>query len=150
MIHQRHSYRNDPNVPKFPDDGAVLFFDGICNLCSGFARFVSRNDVNGRIHLCAAQSPNGQAIYRHYGLDPINFETNILVFRGKAHFKSEAFIETMSILGGRYSTARLIRVCPRIVRDWLYDPIARNRYKWFGERETCYLPEPGERERFLS
>lgn len=149
VTHRRFSYRGDPLVPPFGDDRPVLFFDGVCVLCSGFAQFVMRHDPHQRLCLCAAQSPTGQAIYRHYGLDPAVFETNLLLSRGMPYFKSEAFIETMSILGGGLAAARLLRLCPRAVRDLFYDPIARHRYQWFGERGTCFVPEPGDRGRFL-
>ncbi len=150
MQFQPFSYRGDPDVPAFLDAPAVLFFDGVCVLCSGFARHVIRHDVNRRIRLCSAQLPLGQAIYRHYGLNHVVFETNILVSGGRPFFKSEAFIEAMSIIGGVSAAARLLCLCPRFIRDGVYDPVARNRYAWFGERDVCYLPEPAERERFLS
>lgn len=150
MQFQLYSYRNDPAVPALPEDSAVLFFDGVCVLCSGFAQYVIRNDGQQRIKLCSAQSPLGQAVYKHYGLNPVRFETNILVSKGMPHFKSEAFIETMSILGGWNASARLMRLCPQFIRDKVYNPIARNRYAWFGERNTCYVPTPEERARFLS
>lgn len=150
MVFQPYSYRHAPGISAFPDDDAVLFFDGVCVLCSGFARYVVRHDAKKRIRLCSAQSPLGQAVYRHYGLNTAVFETNMLLLGGKPFFKSEAFIETMSLLGGLNSAARLMRVCPQFIRNLIYDPIARNRYAWFGERAACYLPEPSERERFLS
>lgn len=150
MVFQPYSYRHARDISALPDDDAVLFFDGVCVLCSGFARYVARHDVKRRIRLCSAQSSLGQAVYRHYGLDTVVFETNILLSSGVPFFKSEAFIETMSLLGGLNSAARLMRVCPQSIRDLIYDPIARNRYAWFGERAACYLPESSERERFLS
>lgn len=143
------SYRNDPQVPRFPDDKPVLFFDGVCVLCSGFANFVLHHDRDKRMRLCAAQSPLGQAVYRHYGLDPKIFDTNLLLAGGRVFTKSDAFIETMSILGGPWSSARALHICPQRVRNYLYDPIARNRYRWFGERDSCYLPAPSEKDRFL-
>lgn len=150
MTQRQASYRSDPAVPDFPDDRPVLFFDGVCVLCSGFAQFVIRNDPERRIRLATAQSPLGQALYRHYGLDPVNFTTNLLVRDGSPFVKSEAFIETMAALGGWKKAARLLRLCPRAVRDAVYAPIARNRYRWFGERDTCYLPSTADRERFLT
>lgn len=144
------SYRTDPAVPAFPDDRPVLFFDGHCVLCSGFAQFVIARDPRRKIRLSTAQSPLGQALYRHYGLDPQDFETNLLVSSGRAFVKSEAFIEAMSILGGALSAARLLRLCPRALRDRIYDPIAANRLTWFGSRATCYVPRPEDADRFLS
>jgi predicted DCC family thiol-disulfide oxidoreductase YuxK len=145
-----YSYRTDPTIPAFPDDRPLLLFDGVCVLCTGFARFVLEADREGRFRLASAQSPLGQALYRHYGLDPVNFETNLLLIEGRAYAKSDAFIGAMSRLGLPYSLASGLRACPRMLRDLLYDPIARNRYRWFGEREACYVPAPEERERFLA
>jgi predicted DCC family thiol-disulfide oxidoreductase YuxK len=150
MTSAPYSYRSDSTVPAFADDAAVLFFDGVCVLCSRFACHVLRHDTNHRIRLCAAQSALGQATYKHYGLDPVVFTTNILLSKGVPFFKSEAFIETMSLIGGLSSTARLLRLRPQGLRDMLYDPIARNRYAWFGERNVCYMPTPDERDRVLS
>ena len=136
-------------MPQFPDDKAVLFFDGVCVLCTGFARYVLRHDRRQVIRLCSAQSPLGQAIYRHYGLDTVNFTTNILLRDGAAYFKSDVFIEAMKLLGWPHAGAGLLRLVPRLLRDRLYDPIARNRYRWFGERDSCYVPLPEEKQRFL-
>jgi predicted DCC family thiol-disulfide oxidoreductase YuxK len=147
---EKHSYRSDIAVPDFPDDVAILFFDGVCVLCSGFVQFILRHDARKRMRFCAAQSPLGQAIYKHYGLETRKFETNILLSGGTAVFKSDAFIEAMSILGGWCSLAVVMRLCPRFLRDKLYDPIARNRYRWFGERAQCHVPQPEQAERFLS
>lgn len=144
------SYRSDPGVPDFPDDKPLLFFDGTCVLCSSFAQYVIRSDPHKRIRLCTAQSALGQALYRHYGLDPTDFETNLLVAAGRPFCKSEAFIETMTILGGWRSAARLLRLCPLRLRDMVYDPIAANRYRLFGQRLGCYVPGPAEKDRFLS
>ncbi len=133
-----------------PDDKAVLFFDGVCVLCSGFMQFVLRHDKEGLFRYATAQSELGQAVYRGYGLDGLNLTTNILVWRGKAHFKSGAFIKALRLLGVPWSLAVVLNVVPTALRDRLYDPIARNRYRWFGERPSCYLPRPEESERFLS
>jgi predicted DCC family thiol-disulfide oxidoreductase YuxK len=150
MNRTRASYRSDPAVPDFPDDRPVLFFDGVCVLCSGFAQFIIRNDPERRIRLATAQSPLGQALYHHYGLDPVNFTTNLLIRDGRPYVKSEAFVEAMVVLGGWRALALLLRICPRVLRDAVYGPIARNRYRWFGERDSCYLPSPADKERFLS
>lgn len=147
---EAYSYRRDKAVPAFPDDRPVLLFDGVCALCTGFARFVLERDREGIFRFAPAQSPLGQALYRHYGLDPVHLETNLLVAGGRAYTKSEAYIEVMERLGGRNRWATALRVLPAALRDRIYDPIARNRYRWFGERDACYLPTPEERSRFLT
>src|SRR5581483_3660561 len=84
-----YSYRMDPNVPTFPDDRPILIFDGHCALCSGFVQFILRRDRAGRFRFLSAQSTVGQALYRHYELDPNIFETNILLENGRPWLKSE-------------------------------------------------------------
>lgn len=145
-----YSYRGDEAVPAFPADRPVLFFDGVCALCTGFARFVLERDRDGIFRFAPAQSPLGQALYRHYGLDPVHLDTNLLVADGRAYTKSQAFIEVMERLGGANRAASLLRLLPAGLRDRLYDPVARNRYRWFGERDSCYLPSLEERGRFLT
>ena len=144
-----YSYRGDPAVPAFPDDRPILFFDGVCVLCTGFADFILRHDRAGALRLAAAQSPIGQALYRHYGLDPTRFTTNLLLADGRPILKSDAFIETMARLPAPWPLFRLLRIAPASFRDWVYDPIARNRKRIFGERSACRLPTPEEAARFL-
>jgi len=74
-----YSYRDDAAVPHFPDDKPIIIFDGYCALCSGWATFVLRHDPEGKFRLLSAQSPLGHALYVHYGLDPQDYETNILI-----------------------------------------------------------------------
>ena len=83
------SYRQDPTVPAFPDDRPIIIFDGHCVLCSSRANFVLRHDPLGKYRLLAAQSPLGGALYVHLGLDPDDYQTNILLAGGVAWLKSE-------------------------------------------------------------
>lgn len=145
-----YSYRGDPTVPDFPDDRPIIVFDGHCALCSGFARFVLRHDVSARYRLLPAQTPLGTALYRHYGLDPDDYRTNILLEGGRAYFKSEGSIRMFQGLGWPWRAAAVVRVLPRPWRDALYSVVARNRIRWFGRRDVCYLAEPGMADRFLS
>ena len=143
------SYRADAAVPPFPDDKPIIIFDGYCLLCSRWARFVLRHDRAKRFRLLPAQTPLGMALYTHYGLDAVSYETNILLADGRAWLKSEGTIRMLEGLGFPWSLASVARILPRAVRDPLYNVIARNRLRWFGSRETCYLPEPAEADRFL-
>jgi predicted DCC family thiol-disulfide oxidoreductase YuxK len=144
------AYRTDPAVPHFPDDCAVIVFDGKCVLCSRFAQFVVRNDRDARFRLLAAQSALGDALYRHLGLDPVNYETYILLQDGVAYLRSEAAIRIFEGLGPPWRLASVCRVCPLAMRDWLYDFVARRRLRWFGARPSCYIPSAAEADRFLS
>jgi predicted DCC family thiol-disulfide oxidoreductase YuxK len=147
---ESYSYRLDPAVPTFPDNRPIIIFDGKCVFCSGFAQFVLRHDTSGRFRLLAAQTPLGIALYAHYGLDPYNYETNILLQNGQASFKSEASIRMFEILGFPWLVAGVARIFPRRIRDALYDIIARNRLRWFGIREVCFLSDASQSDRFLA
>ena len=93
------SYRDDPGIPSFPDDRPIIIFDGHCVMCSGFARLVLRHDREARFRLLPAQTALGQALYRHYGLDPFDYETNVLIEGGEVSFKSEASLRIAERLG---------------------------------------------------
>lgn len=151
MVHtdRPYSYRDDPAVPPFPDSHPTIIFDGKCRLCSGFVRFVIRHDRSAMFRFIAAQSALGAALYRHYQLDPVDYETNILLEQGRPWLKSEASIRIFARLGFPWSLSVIGRVLPLAVRDRLYDVVARNRLRWFGTRNTCLLLEPGYDDRFF-
>lgn len=143
------SYRDDPAVARFPDARPIIVFDGVCVLCSGFVRFVLRHDRDGRFCFVPAQSALGASLLRHYGLDAIDFETNLLIENGVASGKLDAFVAICSRLGGLRRTAILLQLLPSPLADFLYDRIARNRYRLFGRTGTCMLPPTGTSDRFL-
>jgi len=147
---QPYSYRHDPAVPSFPDDHPILIYDGNCRMCSGFVRFILRHDKRGCFRFIAAQSPLGAALYRHYGLNPVDYETNILIEQGLPWLKSEGSIRIFQRLGLPWSLMAVGRLLPRALRDRLYEYIARNRLRWFGVRQTCYLLEPSQESKFLT
>ena len=144
-----YSYRQDPSVPAFPDDRPIIIFDGHCVLCSRFARFVLRHDRHAVFRLMAAQTPVGQAIYGHLHLDPVQFETNVLLENGQAWFKSAGTIRMFEHLGFPWSLCSVLRVVPRSLLDRLYELIARNRLRWFGSQSLCFLADPVHRDRFI-
>ena len=106
-----YSYRDDVSVPDFPDDQPIIIFDGHCVLCSKWAQFVIRHDRNKKFKLLAAQSPLGHALYAHYGLDPVDYQTNILIADGSAWFESESSIRMLEGLGPRGPGLRLRAYC---------------------------------------
>jgi predicted DCC family thiol-disulfide oxidoreductase YuxK len=144
------SYRNDPTVPSFADDKPIIVFDGQCVFCSAWARFVLTVDRKARYRLLPAQTPLGRALYRHLGLDPKNYETNILIENGVAYFKADGSIRMAMGLGFPWSLAVVLRAIPKGLRDRLYDIVARNRYHIFGQTDVCYAPRPEYRDRFLA
>src|ERR1700681_2080089 len=127
------SYRQDPAVPPFPDDKPLFIFDGVCVLCSGGARWLMRHDKREIFRFAAAQSPIGQALYRHYGV-AID-ETYLLIDHGLVYGKSSGYLQMLSILGGWWNLLRVLHLVPRALRDRIYDVVARNRYRWFGKAD---------------
>ena len=95
-----YSYRRDPNVPAFSDEHPVIVYDGVCVLCSGSIRVIARGDRAGRFRFMSAQTLTGQALYRHYGLDPVDFETVMLVDNGRAYGKLDMITQVADQLSG--------------------------------------------------
>ena len=151
-MHSRpaYSYRNDPAVPAFTDDQPIIVFDGECIFCSGWVNFVLRHDKQGRYRFLTAQSPLGEALYRHYGLDSRNYETNMLIDDGLAFLKSEGSLRMAAGLGFPFSLVSVLRLIPRSWRDPLYELVARNRYRIGGRRNACFVPAPEHRGRFIA
>jgi predicted DCC family thiol-disulfide oxidoreductase YuxK len=145
-----YSYRDDPAVPQFADDRPVIIFDGECVLCSGSAQFVLHHDKRKVYRFLAAQTPLGRALYDHYGLDARDYETMMLIADGIATLKSEAVIRIGEGLSFPWSLAAVFRVIPRRWRDRLYAVLARNRLRILGRRDSCYMPSPGDADRFLA
>ena len=147
---QPHSYRDDASVPRFDDSRPIVVFDGVCVLCSGWMDFLVRRDAAAtRFRFVVTQSPLGQALYRHYCLDPVDFETNLVLVDGRLHTKLDAFAAVMRALPNLWPLLSVARVIPAPIADRLYDLIAKNRYRWFGKRDACLMPTSELRARFL-
>ena len=149
VIRGCRSYRDDHAVPDFDDSHPLIVYDGVCVLCSRFVRFVIRRDRDARFRFTAAQSPLGQALYRHYGLDPVEFETNLLIADGRMHAKMNAFAGVMARLPWPWRALAAARLLPGPVGRWLYDRIAKNRYRLFGRLDACMVPDADVRARFI-
>lgn len=144
-----YSYRADPLLAGLPGDKPIIVFDGVCVLCTGFARFVVARDPGARFRLMAAQSATGQALFRHYGLDTANFETNLLLENGRALAKLDTVKRILPRLGGVWPAVALLAYLPGSIADGVYDCIARNRYRLFGRTESCMVPPPDWRQRVI-
>lgn len=145
-----YSYRDDPAVPEFPDEGPVFFVDGDCALCSRWAREIARLDHAGTARICPVQSPTGRAVLVHYGLDPDDPVSWLYLEDGRAYGSMAGIAAAGRRLGGWLGwVAPLLVLPPRRVQDWLYARIARNRYRLLGRTDLCALPDPGIRSRLI-
>lgn len=125
-----------------PDLNArIVIFDGICNLCSGGAGFLERRQASPPFALIPMQSIEGKAILVEHSLDPDDPTTFLVLDGGRRFTESDAWIHVVSTLGGFWWLIHAARIIPRPWRNALYRLIARNRYRWFGRRTTCYLPQ---------
>lgn len=131
------------------DERPIVVFDGLCPLCSANAQFILRHDRSGRLRLASMQSAAGAALYRRFGIDPADPDTLILVAGGRALRDSDAVIAIWRELGWPWRLAAAASAVPRRLRDPLYRWIARNRYRLFGRRSACWLPDPRYADRLL-
>ena len=127
----------------------VLLFDGVCNLCNASVQWVLKRDRKGIFKFAALQSDTGQALLRKYGLDQQHFDTVVLIDGPRIFTRSDAPLEIVRRLGGAWSLLAVFGMVPRVVRNAVYDWVARNRYRWFGKKEACMLPRPEWKERFI-
>lgn len=133
-----------------PDLRPVIVFDGACVLCNGWVRFLLHHDVQQRYRFAAMQTAAGRALLVGHGVDPEHPVSFLLVENGRAWSDADAIIRVASGLGRPWRMARALKMVPRVFRDRLYRLAARNRYRWFGRRQSCLLPLPGQEDRFLS
>ncbi len=144
----RTSIRQLTNSPSH-QFAPVILFDGVCNLCNGFVRFVIARDPAARFRFAALQSDSARRLLaRLDGLGGIP-DSVVLVDRGRVYTRSSAALRIARGLPFPWSLARALIVVPRPLRDWVYDRVARHRYRWFGRKDVCMMPTPDSRARFL-
>lgn len=127
----------------------IIVFDAECLLCSANAQFILNHDRRGRFLLASMQGEAGSALYRRFGIDPADPDTLIVVEGDRALRDSDAILAIWAGLGWPWRAGAMFRVVPRLLRDPVYRWVARNRYRLFGRRDTCWLPDPAFRDRIL-
>ena len=119
----------------------IVVFDGICNLCSSLVDFVSKRDHGNVFTFVPMQSPQGQKLLEQHGVSINQVDTFLLIGNGGALVRSDAAIAIAAELRRPWDMLTVFRYVPRPIRDWVYSFVARNRYRWFGKRATCKLPD---------
>lgn len=127
----------------------VLLIDGHCNMCHGLAKFVVGRDKRAVFRFASLQSELGRRLLKEGAMPEDALETFVMVDNGKYYTKSTAALRIGRKLGWPWSVAYPAIVVPRFVRDRVYRFVARRRYRWFGRSESCLLPTPDMRSRFL-
>lgn len=127
----------------------IVLFDGVCNLCNGAVIFIIGKDKDDRFRFTALQEEAGRAIAKKYGIDTQKIDSIILIDNGKAYVKSTAALHIALYLKGLWPLLYGALIFPKFIRDFVYDVIAKYRYKWFGKKESCMIPTPELRNKFI-
>ncbi|MGE3260271.1 MAG: thiol-disulfide oxidoreductase DCC family protein [Bacteriovoracia bacterium] len=128
-------------------DKQIIFFDGVCNLCNFFVDFVVKRDLDQKFQFASIQGETGKRTLPAEAR--LSLRSVVLWTQGQHFERSDAALMVLQQLGGLWGAFRIFWVVPRPIRDFLYGLVARYRYFLFGKRETCRLPTPAERARFL-
>jgi predicted DCC family thiol-disulfide oxidoreductase YuxK len=144
-----HQDQPAPDQPKPAAGSTIVFYDGVCGLCNRSVQWVLRRDGRGIFQFAHLGSAEAK---RSIPTELINTGTpSTLILRtSEACFiKSDAWLKIIGLLGAPWSYLAVFKVIPRPIRDFIYDHIAKRRYRWFGRFESCPMPEPKFKDRFL-
>ncbi|MGQ9799061.1 MAG: thiol-disulfide oxidoreductase DCC family protein [Ignavibacterium sp.] len=127
----------------------IILFDGVCNFCNFWVNFVLKHDHKNLFLFAPLQSKAGQQFLTKFNLPTTDFDTFILINGDSFQTKSDAAISIASNIAGWPKVLVMGYIIPRFLRNFIYDLIAKNRYKIFGKRESCRVPTKEEKEKFL-
>lgn len=127
----------------------VVLFDGVCNLCNSSVQFIIERDVENRFKFSSLQSDFGQSFLKKYQLNTETFDSILLVEEDQYYSKSTAALKIGQELKG-LKWLKVLWIVPKFLRDFVYSIISKNRYKWFGKQDNCWIPTPELQEKFLN
>jgi len=137
-------------ISALPINKKIILFDGVCNLCNTSVQFVIRHDIKDVFRFVQLQSELGLKIMKHVGIDAFKIDSIILYEPGKAYYyKSEAAFEILKETRGIYKFLLVFSLLPKSITDYVYDYIAKNRYEWIGKNDSCMIPTPELKAKFL-
>lgn len=131
-------------------ENSVIFFDGVCNLCNGAVQFVIERDVKNYFKFAALQSEFAKMQLSNYKLEVKHGDSFVLLENGKVYEQSTAALRVARKLNGLWPLLYGFIIVPTFIRNAVYKLIARNRYKWFGKQESCWIPTPELKSKFYS
>lgn len=131
------------------NEAHILLFDGVCNLCNSIVQFTIKRDPEEKFQFASLQSESGQALLKKFGLPADDFDSFVFINGDKYFLKSSAGLHVLKELGGVWKLFYVFIIIPRQLRDFVYNIIAKTRYKLFGKRDTCMVPTPRLKQRFL-
>jgi predicted DCC family thiol-disulfide oxidoreductase YuxK len=135
---------------EIPENKSLILFDGVCNLCSSSVQYIIERDKSNRFVFAALESNLGKQIIEQYHIDPSKTDSILLYRKGKGvKSKSTAAILIAKHLGFPANLIYPFLIIPAFIRNFVYDFVAKNRYKWYGKKESCWIPSPELRIKFL-
>ena len=137
-------------MPENNNDKAIILFDGVCNLCNSSVNFVINHDRKNYFVFTPLQSEAGKRLITKVNIDDSLIDSFALIENNKIYFKSSAALRTVKHLDKLYSVLYAFIIVPPFIRNGVYSYIARNRYKWFGKKEVCMIPNEEIKNRFIS
>ncbi len=133
-----------------PENKKIILFDGVCNLCNNAINFIIEHDKKDVFRFASLQSDLGKKMVSERGIDPEVLDSIILIEQGVVYYeKSTAALKIAKDLSGGYSLLKIFLYLPESLRDGIYNLVAANRYKWFGKKESCMIPTPELKAKFL-
>lgn len=137
-------------MQKLPKNKKIILFDGVCNLCNSAVQFIIKRDKKDVFRFVALQSDLGKEICNYIGINPKTTDSIILYEPGVAYYyKSEAALKIAAEFHSVYTFLAIFKIFPKGIRDSIYDYVAKNRYKWYGKKESCMIPTPELKAKFL-
>ncbi|MBC3759064.1 DUF393 domain-containing protein [Hyunsoonleella sp. SJ7] len=131
-------------------DKKLILFDGVCNLCNSSVLYVIKRDKTNQFMFTALQSEAGQQVIDHFKIDTSKVDSILLYTPEKGiTYKSTAALKIASKLGFPTNLLSVFLIVPSFIRNWVYDFVAKNRYKWYGKKDACMIPTPELRSKFL-
>ncbi|MGI9547877.1 MAG: thiol-disulfide oxidoreductase DCC family protein [Flavobacteriaceae bacterium] len=135
---------------ELPKNKMLIIFDGVCNLCNSSVLFVIKRDKRNVFLFVPLQSETGKQIVQQRGIDTSKTDSIILLEPNVAYYtKSTAALKIGKALGGGWKLLTILEWIPAVIRDFIYEIIAKNRYKWFGKRDKCMVPTTDLKAKFL-
>ena len=133
-----------------PNNKSLILFDGVCNLCNSSVQYVIKHDKSNKFIFAPIQGTAGKSIFEHYNIDNSKIDSIILYTPEKGIvYKSTAALKIASKLGFPTNILGVFLIIPAFIRNWVYDYIAKNRYKWYGKKEACMIPTPELKRKFM-
>lgn len=134
-------------MKHFINNKSIVLFDGECNFCNSSINFVLKHEKKPELFFASLQSETGKKILKHFDIQ--NAESVVLIENNKIYLQSTAALKITNYLKGVYVLLYGFIIVPPFIRNTIYNYIAKNRYKWFGKRDTCMIPDIKLKQRFI-